>query len=197
MHDAQPKWITAGLWQSFGCTRCEMWGTFNQEPTKENGLLEARIGSHRVGDAWPAVPLPYWSRLAKIPEAGSTHIEVEHAHGWPMRSMWTGVLQYDAAAKRYIEEPRSGLHGHQIAGPRGVNPNLGGRLPVTIYPLQPIAFGFAVNTLLYAASLWLLFAAPFVLRGRRRIRRGLCPACAYPIGDSAICTECGRRLKRS
>jgi hypothetical protein len=58
-------------------------------------------------------------------------------------------------------------------------------------PLRPIWPGFAINTVFYAAILWLLFAAPFAIRRRRRIKRGLCPACAYPVGDSAVCTECG------
>jgi hypothetical protein len=52
--------------------------------------------------------------------------------------------------------------------------------------------GFAINSLFYAGILWLLFAAPFALRRRRRIKRGLCPACAYPVGDSEVCTECGK-----
>jgi hypothetical protein len=56
--------------------------------------------------------------------------------------------------------------------------------------------GFAINTLFYAAMLWLLFAAPFALRRRRRIKRGLCPACAYPVGASDLCTECGKPVKR-
>ncbi|MCI0632193.1 MAG: hypothetical protein L0Y44_16240 [Phycisphaerales bacterium] len=59
---------------------------------------------------------------------------------------------------------------------------------------RPLWPGFAINTIFYAAILWLLFAAPFALRRRRRIKRGLCPACAYPVGESETCTECGRRL---
>ncbi len=59
---------------------------------------------------------------------------------------------------------------------------------------RPIWPGFAINTLFYAAILWLLIAALFALRRRRRIKRGLCPACAYPIGESDICTECGDTL---
>jgi hypothetical protein len=45
---------------------------------------------------------------------------------------------------------------------------------------------------------WLL-ACVFVVYLRlcrwRRIRRGLCPACAYPVGQSPSCTECGYTLK--
>ena len=60
-----------------------------------------------------------------------------------------------------------------------------------VVPLGPIWPGFAINTVFYAAVLWLLFAAPFALRRRRRIKRGLCPKCAYPVGTSDTCTECG------
>jgi hypothetical protein len=61
------------------------------------------------------------------------------------------------------------------------------------WPLYPIWPGFAINTVFYAGVLWLLFAGPFALRRRRRIRRGLCPKCAYPVGTSDVCTECGAR----
>jgi hypothetical protein len=65
-------------------------------------------------------------------------------------------------------------------------------------PLRPIWPGFAINTIFYAAILWLLCATPripgFVRRGIRA-RRGQCPACAYPIGSSDVCTECGRPLR--
>ena len=61
-------------------------------------------------------------------------------------------------------------------------------------PLRPIPGGFAVNTLFYAAVLWLLIPGPFVLRRFMRVRRGLCPACAYPRGESDVCSECGKAL---
>jgi len=28
-----------------------------------------------------------------------------------------------------------------------------------------------------------------------RIKRGLCPACAYPVGEGPICTECGKSCR--
>jgi hypothetical protein len=58
-------------------------------------------------------------------------------------------------------------------------------------PSQPITGGFAINTIFYAAILWLLFFAPASVRRMIRRRRGLCPACAYPVGTSPVCTECG------
>ena len=51
--------------------------------------------------------------------------------------------------------------------------------------------GFAINTIFYAAIVWLLFFTPGAVRRTIRRRRGLCPACAYPIGTSPVCTECG------
>ncbi len=59
---------------------------------------------------------------------------------------------------------------------------------LTIRPIRP---GFAINTIFYAGILWLLFAAPGFVRRRYRIKRGLCPSCAYPVGESNVCTECG------
>ena len=66
-------------------------------------------------------------------------------------------------------------------------------------PYMPIWPGFAINTIFYSAILWLLFAVPGWVRRTRRIKRGLCPACAYPIrgGSSAVCTECGTPLPHS
>jgi hypothetical protein len=59
-------------------------------------------------------------------------------------------------------------------------------------PVRPVWSGFAINTILYAAILWTFFAAPFALRRWRRVRKGLCAKCAYPVGESAVCSECGR-----
>ena len=63
-------------------------------------------------------------------------------------------------------------------------------------PLVPIWPAFAVNTLFYATILWLLIPGPFTLRRFLRVRRGLCPKCAYPMGESPVCTECGRLLPK-
>ena len=33
--------------------------------------------------------------------------------------------------------------------------------------------------------------------GLLRVRRGLCPQCAYPMGESAVCSECGKPLPKA
>ncbi len=72
-------------------------------------------------------------------------------------------------------------------------PGLKGR---SFLPLRPIWPGFALNTLFYAAIPWLLIPGPFALRRFLRVRRGLCPKCAYPMGGSAVCSECGNQFRK-
>ena len=57
--------------------------------------------------------------------------------------------------------------------------------------LRPLWPGFAINTLFYAGVLWVMCCGPFALQRMIRKRRGRCPQCAYPIGQSPACTECG------
>ena len=63
-----------------------------------------------------------------------------------------------------------------------------------LLPLRPLLIGFALNTIFYAAILWMPFA-PFVLRRHIRRKRGHCIKCGYDLrGDFAAgCPECGWR----
>ena len=61
-------------------------------------------------------------------------------------------------------------------------------------PRHVLVLRTAINTVFYALILWLLFAATFALRRWRRIRRGLCPKCAYDLRgrpQGSGCPECG------
>jgi hypothetical protein len=62
-------------------------------------------------------------------------------------------------------------------------------------PFQPRFAGFAFNTLFYAALSWLVIRLPFESRRRLRGWRGLCGRCAYPIGASTLCIECGTPVR--
>lgn len=107
--------------------------------------------------------------------------------GWPMPSMrcWlenqSGYPSSLASARR---GPVRLVAGIDLSGGK-IGPDS------RALPLQPMWLGFAINTLFYATILWMLFAAVLALRRRRRMKRGLCPACAYPVGTSPVCTECG------
>ncbi len=61
-------------------------------------------------------------------------------------------------------------------------------------PIRPSWPGFAINTLLFATLLWLFSTGLLALRRLIRQSRGLCPKCAYPMGESVVCTECGNEL---
>ena len=151
--------------------------------------------------AWHAWALPHWSEppayelisdVASIGTSGGIVggvstldpvVDLETTVMWtsfglPCRSM---VCVAWAEENRLVKASRMVLYGRS-------------------YPRRPIWPGFAINTVFYAAIVWLLFAGPFVLRRRRRIRRGLCPKCAYdlrgtPAGATA-CPECGAKLLR-
>jgi hypothetical protein len=103
--------------------------------------------------------------------------------GWPVLAM-EGAKWFD----------RSDWHKHEMGV---LHPPAGWPLSKKGFPCRPIWPGFAISTVFYAFVLWLLFAGPFVVRRWRRIRRGLCPKCAYdlrgtPEGATA-CPECGWR----
>ncbi len=69
------------------------------------------------------------------------------------------------------------------------------RFPLA-FPAHPIWPAFIANTLFYATLLWLVIRASVVLRRLLRLRRDLCPKCAYPMGESEVCTECGKPLSK-
>jgi hypothetical protein len=103
--------------------------------------------------------------------------------GWPCKSLWSNM-------RITRDDPRTLLPGLPIPNALpAVAPSTNRR-----FSLNPVWPGFAINTFFYAAIPWLLFAAPGRVRRWRRIRRGLCAKCAYPIGTSDVCTECGGRV---
>ncbi len=109
-------------------------------------------------------------------------INIDQAWGWPTLAM-RQEFHYLAMSERTFW---SGWDPY-----RQVRTNAGAVLPH--YPIWP---GFPINTLFYAAILWLVIPGPFALRRFLRLKRGLCPKCAYPMGESAVCSECGRELPR-
>ena len=143
-----------------------------------------------VAVAWG---LDTWNRVqfAKIPKTSKITVPApapvfilvqwgRYAVGWP-----TDALGYTYACNlRRIPAGADSIPHPLDSGVRRV------------HPLRPIWHGFAVNTLFYAVVLWLLIPGPFVLRRFIRVKRGLCPACAYDLrhGEHGACPECGKAL---
>ena len=134
---------------------------------------------------------PTWAKpsriLNQLPSEGvGKDTEVVCARGWPALAMRCRVdlhgdrrPKWEVRSAVNLTEPQSGL--------------------LVMLPLSPIWPAFAINTVFYAVILWVLFAAPFALRRRRRINRGLCVNCAYDLrgresiasGCGHVCPECG------
>ena len=116
--------------------------------------------------------------------------------GWPTRCAWCEGFSDDE--RGFMPQIKFDWE-FAISAPRWIPPRpmtcsfhlVTFRPPVPLCPIWP---GFAINTIFYAAILWLLFAAPGFVRGRIRRHRHQCPSCGYPIGASPVCTECGRAL---
>ena len=114
--------------------------------------------------------------------AGDESIDLQYSVGWPLRSL---QAQSHFRNGQWIRDswllplvPRTNLFGFES------QPEL---------PLRPIWSGFAVNTVFYAALLWLPIRGPFVLRRHIRRKRGLCVSCGYDLrhADHEACPECG------
>ena len=115
------------------------------------------------------------------------------------RNLQTG--SWESSTWSVFQEARAGLPLKALQGARTIQD--GTTVEQRWYwlvPLRPVWPGFAINTVFYAFILWPLFAVggtPFALRRRRRIKRGLCPKCAYPVGTNDVCTECGAAVQKS
>ena len=107
--------------------------------------------------------------------------------GWPMHAL-EGEWQHDASRSPTPQPPRArwaiAIPDHFVRADRLFIPRM--------LVFRPLWFGFVVNSLLYAAVL----LAPWIIRVLLRVGRHQCTACGYPIGQSPICTECGRKLRR-
>jgi hypothetical protein len=175
--------------------------------SKWQGMSHKRTGGYLFTSTWWPNQLPPYTiqqPLAGIvPEwapaghtspwnaadAGSNkaHNDLIEARGWPRLALLSWIESHDAS-----HTTKAGIDLKFWT-----RKNNAGRTTYRLLPTRPIWPGFAINTLFYAAILWLLFAAPFALRRHRRIKRGQCAKCGYDLrgsparADSPLCPECG------
>ena len=124
----------------------------------------------------------------------------EYHSGFPwhsMHSLWSGVTIKPELAMEFEEierdRPVFPLLDRGMTPPAWIpDPH-----PARILPLTPVWPGALYSVLLYAALVWpLLWVVEFTWRHRHfrhdyRCKQGLCVHCAYPVGDFAVCPECG------
>ncbi len=172
---------------------CAVWCRIDSRaPETKPTVSSASVWQRRAGTGWPDRPDDFnqWEYFGAtlqlgysfVPGRGVYQAAVE-SFGWPVRS-----LAWD-----FWDSPATGMRYGSVL-PRDPSP------PTydsgVMVPIRPVWRGFALNTIFYATILWLLIPGPFVLRRFIRRRRSQCPACGYPAGESAACTECGKELPR-
>ena len=160
-----------------------------------DGLSEFGAGIGFLRRVFPSRlrSLPSWVSISKSTrrQPAIVALELDDARGWPMLALCCRI-----SPQRPMWRSVENVHGGLALSPRKrVHAWLGFR----VLPLHPIWSGFAVNTLLYAAVLWLLVRAPVAVRRRVRLKRGFCPACGYDLhhGGNDACPECGRAVLRA
>ncbi len=195
----QPQRATTSAWRA-PATRTDVawqvdqyqrWGVvrvvaFPQAP-RHNRTLD--VDAPGIYPAWSGLPEGLYDDWSPN---GPVWMIVEGA-GWPCfalrstwHSDWLGAPVSNAGwSHAWGLPPGSVVRGGMTYGtPRAL-------------PLRPIWPGFAINTVFYAVILYGVFALPAALRRKRRLARGQCPKCAYPVGTSDKCTECGATIARA
>ena len=160
---------------------------------------------NNVGHNIPYVHLPPW--VTSAPMFGSfsdvPDLETRAAWGWPSQSLAFTIYeltQWRTGAPKYVLVYMDAVvvERHPSASSSALERSQRGGYGCL--PLRPIFPGFAINTIFYAAVLWVLFAAPFKLRRWRRIKRGQCASCGYSLrGRESVsdkCPECGRIVSK-
>ena len=175
-----------------------------------------------VGDAWPCDVPPDWPARAGFGRAetglgrtivsrwtyvarGQRDASVDSfLYGWPRRSLsvhtlhrhpWENFIVHAVASpwRERCTECGAALVDSAICtscNKANVLRIGAGHWPLPVGPIWP---GFAINTLFWAAVLWLVIPGPFALRRLIRRKRGLCPACGYDLrhAEHEACPECG------
>ncbi len=178
------------MWSRVGSDRV-LWtqqGAPRADATK--GELNQWVAMRRLREvSLGTATLPWWSTMGRgvVSPTGSgpmASVLVEDARGWPLRSLYSSFqLRHTPGITTSGIE---GIRVHSASRPGH------GWLKPRVLPFHPIWPGFAFNTMFYAGVSWLLIYGPFGLRRFIRVKRGLCPACAYPRAESDVCSECGK-----
>ena len=185
-------------WSFVSYRRPGVWSIFAAAATREEDVRVGMFGSGlRDADSFFHHSYPYrqprpewlpkWSGVRRRPSARFHKIEmvIEEARGWPLLSLkyekhWHGAVPYPANWGIELWRHRSAAWSS---------------FAVVTLPLRPLWPGFSINTLLYAAIVWVLWSSPFTARRMIRRKRGHCIKCGYDLRESkdSGCPECGWR----
>lgn len=159
----------------------------------EGQQLAALIESHdrlaRERDTVRALRTPpEFGSVADGASPAPDEIGSDTAYGLPLRCLWF-TARADYQGGTLFNDRLMG--GYLVKGA----PSARGR-DYRALPARPIWSGILLNSLLYAALIWLIGRGAARARRRARLRRGRCPWCAYPMGSAPLCAECGNPFPR-
>lgn len=117
---------------------------------------------------------------------------LEEARGFPALCLWHEVHTEERVRPGSVwsDTIYTTPGGWQLPQPQGVPANA---LNVRAIAWRPIWLGLIVNTIFWGGLAWLLVRLRSLLRGYRRMMRGLCVECRYDLRRdySRGCPECG------
>lgn len=124
-----------------------------------------------------------------LPSGGMPVVEQAYfAAGWPARTVhwWASI---DNRAVPSGMRPTIVYEGG-IGWPAWLSGHAGGGS----FAIKPIWTGLVMNTLFFGVVVAIGYSVNRRVIKALRLARRLCPSCTYPIGASAICTECGEPI---
>ncbi len=154
------------------------------------GWPRAVIKSRRADAVRTMIYTSSWSGLieehnllnpqSRIAQSSSPHSQTVYTVGWPWRCLEGHSLSFPH--RPFIET-------HQALRLRGSSPR-----QYRVLPWRPLWGTLLADSVFWGLLLAAVIAAPRLARRWFRVRRRLCPSCAYPAGASAVCSECGAHL---
>jgi hypothetical protein len=175
--------------------RCHRFGWMEGKRTK----IENPMWPIRVPSSWPHEPRwGEWTEAGSIafsrfikhwPESrgGVEHAVIVYESGWPRRAMIRYLPVVGGSSPPKV--PDIGMLHLGVPSPFNLQST---NIPHANYlPVLPLWPGFAINTIFYGTFVFAAMAGASALKRRRRIKRGLCVQCAYPITGLTRCPECG------
>lgn len=194
----------ADIWQLWLVQRAGATRIWSEYYNGESGYYRTQHDDHTPQNILETIP----SLCLTVDDFRSNDFQrttVVDARGWPLVSMcWRTIWGddnrgYGSGVGGYSKRPgiiANALIGYGYLEDGLLIDNSKSNPESILYennvlPTRPLWPGFAINTIFYAIILCLVFAAPVTFRRWCRKKKGLCPRCAYPVGGSDVCTECG------
>ena len=173
-----PIYITVHQFSRTGMIRLDWRPGLTSQSTLHADLaarstLALRLPTVNQDRTWGRLPhilnLPHFD---KVPAGG------QDARGWPFLALWCNI---DEAVPV----------GHTVRGGIALSPRGDTTGFARALPYLPIWRGLVLNTLIYSVAWGCVVVGVRYLRAHRRLRRGLCPRCAFPLTGDLLCPECG------